>query len=370
MISQHKLKPIVLFLALSTAAAAFSQTYDENLKLIQSQVLEKQRELSSSSKELDQLQYQLRQSARNLNEAKRNFEKSVEKLSALKSKLSVLNKQAEDLSEQHAGHLSLLASGLRSIQHDARSRRFSYLLSADDWSNFERRAVYYAYFSRERENKLSRLSEQLSRLSDIRIALAKQNRSVELEREQQRAILREIEHERHKKQQTINALDKKIAQGHIAITSLKRDAEELRRLIERLGTLSALPQQFKTLKGRLPWPLNGLISARTDNEKLPGLFLEAAANTGVKSIHDGHVVFSDWFRSYGMLLIVDHGDGYMSLYANNEALYKEVGDTVQTGERIAEVGNGGVSGDTGLYFEIRRFNEQLDPKLWCHKQNA
>ena len=98
--------------------------------------------------------------------------------------------------------------------------------------------------------------------------------------------------------------------------------------------------------------------------------MPATADTKVKSIHDGRVVFSDWFRSYGMLLIIDHGDGYMSLYANNEALYKEVGDSVRTGERIAEVGNGGTSGDTGLYFEIRRFNEQLDPKLWCHRQNA
>ena len=370
MISQYKSKLIVLFLALFTGAAAFSQTYDERLKLIQSQVLEKQRELSSSSQELDQLQYQLRQSARNLNAAKRNFEKSVENLSALESKLSILNKQAEDLYEQHTKHLSLLASGLRSMQYDARNRRFNYLLSADDWRNFERSAVYYAYFSRERENKLSRLSKQLSRLSDIRIALAEQNRSLKLEREQQQAILREIEHEQHKKQKTINALDKKIAQEHIAISSLEKDAEELRRLIERLRTLSAAPQQFNALKGRLPWPLDGPINARANNKKLPGLFLEAIANTGVKSIHDGHVVFSDWFRSYGMLLIVDHGDGYMSLYANNEALYKEVGDAVQTGERIAEVGNGGVSGDTGLYFEIRRFNEQLDPKLWCHKQNA
>lgn len=370
MISQYKSKLIVLFLALSMGMTTYAQTYDEHLKSIQSQVLEKQRELSSSSNELDQLQYQLGQSARKLNEAKHNFQKSVENLSALKARLFALNQQAEDLSKQYSDHLSLLATGLRSMQHDARTRRFSYLLSADDWYSFERRAVYYAYFSRERENKLSRLSKQLSHLSDIRIALAEQNLALELEHARNQKILREVEHARQKKQRSINALEQKIKQDHIAIASLEKGAEELRRLIERLGTLSTSPQQFNTLKGRLPWPLDAPISTRVDNKKLPGIFLEASVNTEVKSIHNGYVVFSDWFRSYGMLLIIDHGNGYMSLYANNEALYKRAGDTVQTGERIAEVGNGGVSIKTGLYFEIRRYNEQLNPKSWCHKQNA
>ena len=370
MISQNKLRLFVLFFALYAGAVAFPQTYDERLKSIQSQVLEKQRGLSSASNELDQLQLQLAQNARSLSDAKRNFEESVKNLSELKSKLSALNKQAEDLSEQHADHLSLLATSLHSMQHDARTRRLSYLLGADDWHSFERRAVYYDYFNRERENKLSKLSKQLSHLSDIRTALSTQSRFLELEQVRQQKILSDIEQKRQKKQQIINALEQKIAQGHSAIAALEKDAKELQRLIKQLGTSPASALQFNKLKGRLPWPLDGPINTRNDNEKLPGIFLPATINTEVKSIHDGHVVFSDWFRSYGMLLIIDHGDGYMSLYANNEALYKEVGDSVRSGERIAEVGNGGTSGDTGLYFEIRRFNEQLDPKLWCHRQNA
>ena len=370
MILQHKLRLIVLFFALYAGAVASPQTYDERLKSIQSQMLEKQRSISSTSKELDQLQHQLGQSARSLNDAKRNFEESAENLAELKSKLSSLNKQAEDLSEQHADHLSLLATSLRSMQHDARTRRLSYLLGADDWRSFERRAVYYDYFNRERENKLSKLSEQLSQLSDTRTALISQSRSLDLEQIRQQQILLDIEQKRQKKQDIISALEQKITQEHSAIATLEKDAEELQRLIARLGRSSASVLQFNALKGRLPWPLDGPINTRSDDKKLPGIFLSATVNAEVRSIHDGHVVFSDWFRSYGMLLIIDHGDGYMSLYANNEALYKEVGDSVQSGERIAEVGNGGTSGDTGLYFEIRRFNEQLDPKLWCHQQNA
>ena len=370
MTSQHKLRLIALFFALCAGTIAFSQTYDERLQSIKSQVLTKQRELGSAAGELEQLQQQLEQSARNLNDAKRSFEESGENLSALKSKLSILIKQAEDLSALHTNHLSLLASGLRSMQHDVRTHRFSYLLGADDWRSFERRAVYYDYFNRERAYQLSKLSEQLSHLSETRTALDTQNRALELEQARQQRILRKIEQERQKKQTIINALEKKIAQEQTAIAVLQKDAEKLQQLIARLDTPEASMLQFSVLKGRLPWPLDGPINTRSDNKKLPGIFLPATADTEVKSIHDGHVVFSDWFRSYGMLLIIDHGDGYMSLYANNEVLYKEVGDSVQTGERIAEVGNGGTSGDTGLYFEIRRFNEQLDPKLWCHEQNA
>ncbi len=370
MILQHKLRLIALFFALCAGTTAFSQTYDERLQSIKSQVLEKQRGLSSASKALEQLQQQLGHSARSLSDAKRSYEKSLKNLSELQSKLSTLTEQAEDLSEQHAEHLSLLASGLRSMQHDMRTRRFSYLLAADDWHSFERRVVYYDYFNRERANKLSELSEQLSHLSEIRTELKVQNRALELEHTRQQRIVREIEQKRQKKQQIINALEQKIAQEQMAIATLQKDVEELQRLIAQLGTSSASVLQFGTLKGSLPWPLDRPVTIRSDNKKLPGIFLPAIADTEVKSIHDGHVVFSDWFRSYGMLLIIDHGDGYMSLYANNEALYKEVGDRVRTGERIAEVGNGGTSTDTGLYFEIRRFNEQLDPKLWCHRQNA
>ena len=351
----------MLFIGLT----AFSQTYEERLKLIHAQVLEKQQALSDSSDELDQLQHQLRQSARSLNEAKRNLEKSAANLSALQSKLTTLNKQADDLAKRHTENLALLASGLRSLQHDARNHRFGYLLSSDDWNDFERKAVYYGYFSRQRADKLSEISKQVSDLSAIRTALKEQERLLESERNKRQKILQKIELQRQKKKHAINALEGKIKREHIALTALEKDAMELQRLIEQLGELSASAQQFNTLRGRLPWPINKPIRTRHNNEKLPGVFLVADAETEVKSIHDGRVVFSDWFRSYGMLLIIDHGEGYMSLYANNEVLYKDVGDIVRGGERIAEVGSGGTSGDTGLYFEIRKFNKQLNPKLWC-----
>ena len=360
---------MVLSLVLCTASATFSQSYEERLKSIQSEVREKQHALSTSSDNLDQLQYQLGQHARKLNEAKLNLEKADESLAVSKSKLADLNKQADALSRQHTSHLSLLAAGMRSMQHDARTHRFNYLLSADDWSNFERRAVYYGYFSRERENKLSQLAKQLSRMSDIRMAIGEQNRMLALKREEQQKILQKIEHERQEKQGVIKLLETKVAQEQRAIATLKKDAAELRRIIEQMASSDASSLKFYTRKGRLPWPLDRPVISRSDNEKLPGIFLTADANTEVKSIYDGYVVFSDWFRSYGMLLIIDHGDGYMSLYANNEVLYKDVGDTVLSGERIAEVGNGGTSNNTGLYFEIRKFNQQLNPKLWCYSQN-
>ena len=369
MILQDKLSAIALFIALSTALPALSQSYDERLKSIQSQVRDKQHALSASSDELDKLQQQLGQSASNLSTAKRNLERSVANLSALQSKLAELNKQANNLSQQHSAELSLLAVALISMQHDMRTHRFGYLLSADDWSSFERRAVYYSYFGRQREKKLSQLAKQLSQLSDIRVALVEQNRLLELEHQRHHKIVQKINYERQNKQQIINALEKKIAHQQVALISLEKDATELRRIIEQLGTSVTSPLQFNILKGKLPWPLDKPIKAQSGHGKLPGIFLAADADTEVKSIHDGLVVFSDWFRSYGMLLIIDHGDGYMSLYANNEVLYKDIGDVVQVGERIAEVGSGGTSNDSGLYFEIRRFNKQLDPRLWCRGAN-
>jgi septal ring factor EnvC (AmiA/AmiB activator) len=127
---------------------------------------------------------------------------------------------------------------------------------------------------------------------------------------------------------------------------------------------------FDALKGKLRLPVKGVVSNRFGSRRpdstvlWKGLFMRAAADQPVKAVAAGRVVFADWLRGFGNLLIIDHGKGYMSLYGNNDTLYKQVGDEVQGGDTVAAVGNSGGNEDSGLYFELRHQGKPLDPMQW------
>ena len=131
---------------------------------------------------------------------------------------------------------------------------------------------------------------------------------------------------------------------------------------------------FEQLMGKLALPVKGVVSnrfgtARPDSTVLwKGLFIKAPTGQPVRAIAAGQVVFADWLRGFGNIIIVDHGDAYMSLYGNNETLYKQVGDRIQGGETIATVGNSGGNSDSGLYFELRHESHPLDPMKWLAKK--
>jgi len=172
------------------------------------------------------------------------------------------------------------------------------------------------------------------------------------------------------------------------IGTLKRNETRLARLVESLAKLMArskpaprtrnerVPQApsgdspFLDLKGKLHLPVRGELANRFGSPRADGgvvwkgLFIAARAGEEVRAVADGRVVFADWLRGFGNLLIVDHGDAYMSLYGNNEALYKRVGDPIRGGEPVAAVGASGGNADSGLYFELRHQGRPLDPLDW------
>ncbi len=150
--------------------------------------------------------------------------------------------------------------------------------------------------------------------------------------------------------------------------------EELRRSIANLR-LGDQEQPFASMKGKLPRPVEGQFKNRWGSSyglgdlNWEGVTIEAGAGNEIRAIHRGRVVFSDWFSSSGLLLIIDHGDGYMSLYAHNQELYKEVGEWVVGGDIIATVGNTGGEASYGLYFEIRHNGDSVNPSTWFQARN-
>ena len=150
------------------------------------------------------------------------------------------------------------------------------------------------------------------------------------------------------------------------LAALKRDEQALQSLLKEIErALSDIPQQldrpFPSLKGQLAWPLAAARRARADQS---GLLIPAEPGSRVSAVAPGRVAYADWLRGYGLLLILDHGDGYMSLYAHNHTLYKDVGDWVAGGEALGEVGSSGGRAEPALYFELRRDGEPISALAW------
>jgi len=187
---------------------------------------------------------------------------------------------------------------------------------------------------------------------------------------------------------TTKRLAGEIAKGRREIGRLKRDEERLAKLVDRIARELAAPakpgqgkrvdrvadasnasQPFERLKGRLQLPVKGELmnqygASREEGASWKGLFIRSVSGETIHAVADGRVVYADWLRGFGNLLILDHGKGYMSLYANNEALLSQVGDRVRGGDPIARVGASGGQGESGLYFELRRDGKPFDPLKW------
>ena len=206
----------------------------------------------------------------------------------------------------------------------------------------------------------------------------------------------ELQKQQAERKTVLKQLAAQIKSQRGEISRLQRDEKRLSQLVERLARIvpkaparkpaapkqksqrnEALPEPvpgggaFAALKGKLRLPVRGELAnrfgaAREDSGvSWKGLFIRAAEGEEVRSVANGRVVFADWLRGFGNLLIVDHGDGYMSLYGNNQTLLKKAGDEVTAGDAVAAVGNSGGNPEAGLYFEIRYQSKPFDPLTWC-----
>jgi septal ring factor EnvC (AmiA/AmiB activator) len=262
------------------------------------------------------------------------------------------------------------------------------LLSGREPAQVSRDLSYFQYIARHRAALINNLRTTLVELRNVDVQTREQRS--ELARLQTEYVQHKtaLEKEQHKRQQVLQSISQKLKQQRKEVTQLQRNENRLTQLIEKIGKMLAQPktkslfrndnlpdnryagQSFEQLRGKLILPVRGEVSnrfgtARPESTVLwKGLFVRSAAGQPVKAIAAGRVVFADWLRGFGNLLIVDHGRGYMSLYGNNETLHKQVGDELHGGETVASVGNSGGNEDSGLYFELRHESKPLDPVKW------
>jgi septal ring factor EnvC (AmiA/AmiB activator) len=251
------------------------------------------------------------------------------------------------------------------------------LLNQEDPARLGRAITYYRYFARARAQQIEQINQTLTTLQDLKARLDTENRELrELEKSQIHSR-KTLQERRRERELLIGRLNQRIVNQGQELESLRRNERRLQRLLDELTVMvrdiPAEPRadmQFSQMRGKLHLPVRGRIAARFNqpkkgNMRWNGLFLNAREDEAVRAVFHGRIAFADWLRGFGLLLIIDHGGSYMSLYSHNKVLFKQVGDWVETGEPVAAVGTSGGLTKAGLYFEIRHNGKPRNPLIWC-----
>lgn len=241
-----------------------------------------------------------------------------------------------------------------------------------------RNLVYHRYMSQARAEKIASVSEQITEIQSLQQIVKTEAEQLRVLKATQKQQLQSVEARRQERAKLLARLDRELSSQSAQLSAMQKDADKLTRLIEalnkaakRLAIVKPKGSRFDNLKGKLYWPATGAIihtygSPRNGSSLTwQGVLIKATIGSDVKVISDGRVIFSDWFQNLGRLIIVDHGDSYMSLYGHNQELFRSVGDKVKTGDVIASVGNTGGRKNSGLYFEVRRKGTPVNPSTWC-----
>jgi len=369
------------------AAAPSSTAQKQELNALRNRIDTLQKTLAASEETKNEAVDALRESERAISESNRLLRELAEDQRAVNARLADLREQNQrtsgDLDAQRTRLARLLYQQYTGGQPDA----LKLLLNREDPNRIAREIHYLTYLARARAELIANLRANIGRISDLTQETQEESTALAAINAAQQAQRKRLESEKAARKAVLVNVSRQIEKHRREISTLKRDETRLAKLIEQLSQMLArtkpprlrnerLPDgapaigAFGQLKGRLYLPVRGELKNRFGGPRegsgvlWKGLFIASPTGQDVKAIAPGRVVFADWLRGFGNLLIIDHGDGYMSLYGNNESLFKQVGDAARSGETVAAVGNSGGNMDSGLYFEIRHQGVAFDPLGW------
>ena len=380
-------------------------------------------ELKSVAQERRQLEGQRGEASQRLREADQKVARSGRAVAEAEAavqreqqSLSALQQRRATLESGLAQQRQQLATLLRGAYQLGNHAPLKLLLSQDTVADANRELAYHRYLQRERAKAIAGLTTDLQALTSTEQQIVARSRELEQAREQQRQQAAALAQDRRQRATVLTELDSRYQDRSQREQALGKDARALEQVLASLRAAAARAEAERRAAARraaeqarqaaaansgssrsparatpgktpprvvanapaprvggLGWPLSGNLLARyggrlPDGRSSAGVLIGAPAGSTVTAVADGTVVFSDWMTGYGMILIVDHGNGYMSLYAHNDTLLKDAGATIKRGDAVAKVGNSGGQGVTALYFELRRNGQPVDPSTWLQRQ--
>ena len=377
-----------------------------NLKDLREQIDTLRKETTIAEGKRASIADQLKEVEQEISATQRDFHVLASKRSALQDVLNDLGRQSKELENRLSSQHTQLEKFVHRQYLQGTPDSLRLLLNGDDPNQVARDLHYLAAIGRARSQLLQDIENTLGRKRVLAADTHERADELAAIEEKQKEQHRKLVAQREQRKGVLEKISAKISEQRREIGNLQRDEKQLTQLIDRLAKIIAtkpVPRRepkpapekqpagkestpeirnertpeatpggnFELSKGALHLPVRGVVtnrfgSARQEGSTWKGLFIRATPGSEIKAIASGRVVFADWMRGFGNLLIVDHGGSYLSIYGNNEALLKQVGDNVRSGDTIASVGNSGGNPESGLYFELRHQGQPLDPLKWTN----
>jgi septal ring factor EnvC (AmiA/AmiB activator) len=327
--------------------------------------------------------------------AQRELHDTESEIAAQEAALAALQARRGELEQALSKQRAELAQLVRSAYMLGRQQELQMLLEQQRMGDLARVLAYHGYFERARSERISKVSAELSELAQVTAQVEQRKQELLAMQERQRGESRRLDAQKRERTQMVAKLDARYQDRSARLGALGRDEQNTVALLAKLRKLMAQlpppkpraapsaakggaarpasrPVPASALLGAANLPLQGTLLAgyrgtMPDGHQSQGLLIAGSAGAQVHAVRAGRVAYADWLKGYGLLLIIDHGSGWMTLYAFNDALLKNAGDEVQAGEAIATVGSSGGQGRPALYFELRKDGQPADPAAWLHR---
>ncbi|TLU65784.1 peptidase M23 [Thalassotalea litorea] len=359
--------------AAHTQASAQDNTTKQELDDVKQQIVAEKQSLTKGSKAQQELQQKLRKDDLAIAANAQKINAIVEDKKHVEKKLSELTAQQAALNSKKQQQEQVLAEQIRSAYYAGHHDYLKLLLNQQDPNQVNRNLTYYQYLNDARIESIDDYKSVIKALLDVEQEQRQQAEKLSKLIAEQQQQKQALQGNRQQRAATLKQINSGILSSKQRLNKLE---EEEKSLIQAIARLQAMQEQawelngLSKLKNKLQWPVQGRITHAYGKRKQgylrwKGVLMRAPAGQSVYTIHNGTVLFADWLKGYGLVVVIDHGEGYMSLYGHNQTLLKNVGDRVEIGEPIALVGQSGGQNQAGLYFEIRHKGKPVNPKHWC-----
>jgi septal ring factor EnvC (AmiA/AmiB activator) len=368
--------------------ASKTQQKSEELKELKGRIDKLKREIESAEAGKADVLDELKRSEQSISEINRTIHELSREQQEVNAELNEARRESNALRARIDAQRAQLAQLLVQQYESGAQDGLRLLLNQQDPNAVARDIEYYGHIARARGKLIADLKDNLAQAEAAERDTREKSAELARIQEKQKTERQALQQEASTRRGTLNRLDKQITARRKQVQQLQQDEKRLTRLIDRLAKAMAAAQkkrskpaksapdssEFARLKGHLKLPVNGTLTNRFGAPRAEtgvpwkGLFIRAAEGSQVKALAGGRVVFADWLRGFGNLLIIDHDDGYMSLYGYTEAILKQVGESVRAGDVVSAAGSSGGNAESGLYFEVRFQGKPVDPLQWVGKR--
>ncbi len=355
---------------------------EKQLQSLQSKIKKLKKTIDVKQDSKSRYAAQLRKIEGQIGQVSKKISNTEKKIRESKNLLKELRQTRRKHQKKLVQENDILAQQIYAAYTLGKQEKIKLLFSQRDPSTLQRNLVYYQYFSEARVKLIDDVQESISTIISTESKIGQTSQTLEKDYQllkDQKSIL---DKDSTKRKTIISSLSKQLKKQGGHLNQLQDEARQLQDLIDSIEEILVdIPEPeldrraFSVLRGKLAWPVKGKLKRLFARQKplsdlrWQGIMIEAPIGRHVRAVSHGRVAFADWLRGLGNLIIIDHGNSYLSLYGHNESLYKAAGEWVEPGDIISSVGNSGGQSKSGLYFEIRKRGKPQNPTKWCKSSN-